>query len=164
MPKTLEHYDMVIRADGTWIHNGRPIRRAPLVKLFSTVLKRDGEGIYWLETPAEYGRITVEDLPFVAVDMAVSDRKGAAQTLSFITNTGDTVTAGNDHPVRFDNAGQGVYKPAVYIRDGLWARVNRAVYYDMMDLLEVSPATGHTGIRSNGEFFCITDSDIPVMP
>ena len=98
-PRDCGHFDIHIDRDGSWFYRGTPINRASLVKLFSTVLERDAEGVYWLVTPAERGRITVDDAPFLAVELERSG-EGAAQELSFRTNLGDFVTADAVHPLR----------------------------------------------------------------
>ena len=113
-----EAYDMRIARDGTWFYHGSPIGRIALVKLFATVLRRDNDGDYWLITPAERGRITVEDVPFIAVELK-AEGEGRAQTLSFRTNLDAWVTAGADHPIRVvQESPQGVElsdSPAPYI-------------------------------------------------
>src|SRR6185437_14070589 len=93
------HFDIRIARDGSWFYRGSPIQRIALVKLFSTVLQRDSDGQYWLATPVERGRIDVDDVPFVAVEMTVESRDGQA-ALSFRTNIDEIVTLGPDHPLR----------------------------------------------------------------
>lgn len=148
------HYGIEILKDGTWLYQGTPIARHNLVKLFASVLKRDENGVFWLQTPAERGRITVEDAPFVAVAMAASGA-GAAQVLRFTTNTDDTVTAGAAHGLRFAAAGDnGEVAPYIMVRDGLEARLSRPVYYSLMALAaERAAGTGDYGVWSGGVFF-----------
>ena len=102
MPRDCGHFDIHIDRDGSWFYRGTPINRASLVRLFSTVLERDAEGVYWLTTPAERGRVTVDEAPFLAVEL---DRKGEgrSQELIFRTNVGDFVTADAAHPLAHRN-------------------------------------------------------------
>ncbi|MBN8909820.1 MAG: DUF1285 domain-containing protein, partial [Rhodospirillales bacterium] len=127
----------VIQRDGTWLYRGSPIGRKELVCLFSSVLKREAGGEYFLETPAERGRIAVEDVPFVAVELDWTG-DGRQQTLSFRTNVDEVVTAGPDHPIR---VGHDLLTceptPYLLIRGGagalgIEARISRAVYYELV--------------------------------
>lgn len=153
--------DMRISRDGTWHYMGSPIGRKPLVKLFSSVLKRDESGDFWLGTPAEMCRITVEDAPFAAVEMTVegSDRD---QALIFRTNVDEIVTAGADNPVRVEiDPDTGEPSPYVMIRDGLEALITRSVFYDLVELAEVREQGGTSvmGVWSNGAFFEIGSAE-----
>jgi hypothetical protein len=151
--------DMEIRADGTWFYMGTPIGRAPLVRLFSTVLRKDEDGKTYLVTPVEKVGIRVIDAPFVAVEMQVGERDGAA-ILTFRTNVGDVVEAGADNPLRFEIAGEnGELKPYILVRGRLEALVSRAVMYDLVELGESQEIDGVVMfvIRSGGAVF-------PVMP
>ncbi|MBW6423035.1 DUF1285 domain-containing protein [Rhizobium sp. XQZ8] len=151
--------DMEIRADGTWFYMGTPIGRAPLVRLFSTVLRRDEDGKTYLVTPVEKVGIRVVDAPFLAVEMQVTERE-AAQVLTFRTNVGDVVEAGPEHPLRFEIAGENrELKPYLLIRGRLEALVSRAVMYDLVELGEtvVIDDVPMFSVRSGGEVF-------PVMP
>jgi hypothetical protein len=123
-----EHYDIRILQDGTWLYQGTPITRHNLVKLFASVLRRDDRGGYWLETPAERGRIAVDDVPFMAVEMK-TEGAGQGQRLSFRTNMDEWVTAGAEHPLRFSPSadGKGI-APYILVRGGMEARLTRAVY------------------------------------
>lgn len=126
-------FDIRIARDGTWFHEGDPIRRIELVKLFSTVLRRDDAGDFWLVTPVERGRIVVEDAPFVAVEMSASG-SGDDQVISFRTNLDEWVEAGPDHPIRVaHNPQSGEPTPYIEIRNRLEARILRSVYYEMVD-------------------------------
>lgn len=136
--------DIVIRRDGMWVHEGTPIGRPHLVRLFSTVLRKDGDE-YFLVTPVEKLQLTVEDVPFLAVAMEV-DGDGKDRAITFRTNVGDDVTVGPDHPMRFrrDPAegpaeGDDALVPYVEVRAGLEARLSRSVYYDFVGLLEGDP-------------------------
>ncbi len=147
------HFDMRIGRDGTWYYRGSPIGRKPLVTLFSSVLKRDAGGQFWLETPVERGRIDVDDAPFVAVAMDVLD-PGPGQTLIFSTNLGESVTAGPENPLRIDfDAETGEPSPYVLVRDRLEALLSRPVYYELAELAEEDPDTSVFGVRSAGLFF-----------
>ena len=122
--------DIVIRADGTWTHEGSPIRRPELVRLFSTVLRKDPDG-YHLVTPVEKLSIRVEDLPFRAV--AVERDQG----LTFTTDQGDRVTVDGDHPLVVDADDDGQPAPRVRVRGDLWARLSRPVFYELVGAAEV---------------------------
>lgn len=149
--------DMRIGADGTWYYMKTPIGRKRLRRLFSTVLRRDEDGKYYLVTPVEKCGITVDDAPFVAVAMEV-EGTGREQTLKFVTNVEDEVIAGPDHPLRFENeSGTEGLKPYVHVRGRLEALVNRAVFYDLAEIGSVEPVEGEEmyGVWSGGEFFSI---------
>ncbi|MBN43445.1 MAG: proteophosphoglycan precursor [Alphaproteobacteria bacterium] len=146
---------MHITRDGTWHYRGSPIGRKSIVKLFSTVLKLDSEGQYWLETPVERGRIDVEDVPFTAVELDVTGQ-GRNQRLIFRTNLDEVVTAGPEHSLRvaFDES-SGEPSPYVHLRDGLEALLTRAVYYQLAELTVDNPDTGLLGVWSDGVFFAL---------
>ncbi|PTM92678.1 DUF1285 domain-containing protein [Mycoplana dimorpha] len=151
--------DMEIRADGTWFYLGTPIGRAPLVRLFSTVLRRDEDGKTYLVTPVEKVGIRVVDAPFVAVEMDAQG-EGEAQRLTFRTNVGDVVEAGSEHPLRFVIHGENnELKPYLHIRGRLEALVSRAVMYDIVALGETVVIDGAAmfAVRSGGVVF-------PIMP
>jgi hypothetical protein len=138
--------DIRILRDGSWRHEGAPIGREALVRLFSTVLRKDPDG-YCLVTPVEKLRIVVEDAPFTAVRV---DRAGAA--LRFLTNVGDTVEAGPDHPLRVEtDAATGEPAPYVHVRGGLEARLTRPVFYELVEMAETR--AGALGVGSNGAWF-----------
>lgn len=142
--------DIRIASDGRWFHEGREIRRARLVKLFATVLRRDADG-FCLVTPAEKLRIIVEDAPFIAVDME-SDGAGAARQLVFATNVGDSVLAGVAHPIEVRNPATAP-RPYLEVRDGLKARIARSVFYRLVDLCD--EAHGQLTVWSAGTRFAI---------
>lgn len=151
--------DMEIRADGTWFYLGTPIGRAPLVRLFSTVLRRDEDGRTYLVTPVEKVGIRVEDAPFVAVEMQQTV-DGGQPVLTFRTNVGDVVRADADHPLRFAIQGENrELKPYLLVRSRLEALVSRAVMYDLVELGEVVDVGGVAmfAVRSGGQVF-------PIMP
>ncbi|MDZ4373599.1 MAG: DUF1285 domain-containing protein [Phenylobacterium sp.] len=143
--------DIVIKTDGRWIHEGSVIGREALVRLFSTVLRKDPDG-YWLVTPVEKLRITVEDAPFVAVRV---DRAG--ETLRFETNVGDVVEAGPDHPVRVEIAADGEPRPYLHVRRGLEALISRSVFYELVEMGAERPGPGgpELGVTSKGVWFPI---------
>ncbi|PRD45285.1 DUF1285 domain-containing protein [Phyllobacterium phragmitis] len=153
--------DMEIRADGTWFYMGTPIGRKPLVRLFSTILRKDEDGRTYLVTPVEKVGIRVEDAPFLAVEMNVSG-KGAKQVLTFRTNVGDVVEAGSGNPLRFETAeeNQGL-KPYLLVRGRLEALLARPVMYDLVALGEDVEIDGEPmfAVRSNGAVFPIQPAD-----
>ena len=130
---------MRIARDGTWFHEGTPIGRPAMVRLFSTILRREPDGSYVLVTPAEKLSIEVEDAPFVAVELK-SEGSGKGRRLAFRLNTGDVVVAGPDHKLRL---------PYLDVRKGLAARVARPVYYELAEIALGDPE----GIWSDGERF-----------
>ena len=144
--------DMRIARDGTWFHQGSPIGRPEMVRLFSSILRRERDGSYVLVTPVEKLDIEVEDAPFVAVEMKV-EGSGSDTRLAFRLNTGDLVTAGRDHPLRFADGGDGP-RPYLLVRGGLEALVARSVYYDLADLA-VGGNDAEPGVWSDGAFFAI---------
>jgi uncharacterized protein len=149
-----EAYDIRIARDGTWYYMGSPIGRMALVKLFATVLRRDEAGDYWLITPAERGRITVDDTPFVAVELTV-EGVGEAQTLTFRSNLDHVVVAGPEHPILVEiDPASGQPHPTILIRQGLPARIGRAVFYQLVDLAEEQP-DGQLMVRSQGVCFSL---------
>ncbi len=145
--------DMRIAADGTWYHNGTPIRRPKLVRLFSSILRREPDGRIVLVTPVECVGITVEDAPFAAVEMAV-DGSGQERRISFRTNVDDLVPVDADHTLRFEEAVDGALKPYLHVRRGLWALVSRALTYDLVDLAEEGTLDGEPwlGLWAGGLF------------
>jgi len=127
---------MEIRADGSWWHNGGPIARPALVKLFASILRREADGSHVLVTPHEKQRVAVADLPFRAVEM-LTNGAGEHRCLIFRLDTGDLVAAGPGHPLRFDVEGDQL-RPALHVRgiigNGLEARVSRSLYYEIVEL------------------------------
>jgi len=142
--------DIVIRRDGLWFHEGSPIGREALVRLFSTVLRKDPDGFH-LVTPVEKMKITVEDAPFIAVRV---DRVGEA--LRFVTNVGDEVEAGPENEIRVEmNPKTGEPRPYLHVRRGLEARIRRPVFYELVEMAqERDTAEGpRLGVWSNGAWF-----------
>ncbi|HVZ51445.1 MAG TPA: DUF1285 domain-containing protein [Pseudolabrys sp.] len=151
--------DMKIAADGTWFYQKTPIGRPALVKLFASVLKREGDK-YFLVTPVEKVGLTVEEAPFLAVEMTVAP--GArGQTLAFRTNVDDWVEAGPDHRLRFEPEASGGLRPYLHVRRDLWAKVTRALFYDLVALGESRDIDGKAmfGVASNGAFFPMAEAD-----
>jgi hypothetical protein len=149
-PEVCGDLDIVIRKDGLWLHEKTPIGRKELVRLFSTVLRKDPDG-YWLVTPVEKMRITVEDAPFRAVRV---DRDG--EGLRFLTNVEDEVIAGPENVIRVEtDPSTGEPAPYLHVRRGLEARIDRAVFYELVDLAEEREMPGGPvlGVVSMGEFF-----------
>ena len=144
--------DMRIAADGQWYYMGSPIGRMPLVKLFASVLRKDGDD-HVLVTPVEKLGIKVDDAPFQGVEMAV-EGEGHARNIAFRTNVDDIVTVGADHVLRFELGIDGALKPYLHVRRGLMARVTRALTYDLLALGEVRQIDGVAifGIEAGGMF------------
>ena len=151
--------DMEIRPDGTWFYMGTPIGRAPLVRLFSTVLRRDEDGKTYLVTPVEKVRIRVVDAPFLGVELNHIVREGQVW-LTFRTNVGDVVEAGPDHALRFVVHGENSeLKPYLHVRGRLEALISRAVMYELVALGETVEIDGIAmfAVKSGGVVF-------PIMP
>ncbi len=151
--------DMRIARDGTWFYRGTPIGRPALVRLFSTILRKDSDG-YVLVTPVEKVGIKVEDAPFLAVEMTVAHR-GTDQVLRFLTNVEDWVEAGASHPIRFEKAACDGIKPYIHVRGDLWALVTRALVLDLVELGEIGEHDGARcfGVASAGSFFPMANAD-----
>ena len=147
-PQREGRIDIRIGRDGTWFHEGRPFTRLPLVRLFSTVLRREGEQ-YFLVTPQEKLRIEVEDAPFLAVDFETRG-EGANREIGFRTNTDDVVFADPEHHLWITPTDDGP-RPYVHVRAGLNALIARTVYYPLMDLVE--EADGKLWLQSKGARF-----------
>jgi len=148
--------DMRIAADGTWFYMKTPIGRPALVRLFASVLKREGER-YFLVTPVEKVGIAVDDAPFLAVEM-----REAAGTLRFRTNVDDWVACDADHALRFEpETATGGLKPYLHVRRGLWAKVTRALFYDLVARGEERDIDGRRmfGVASGGAFFPMAEAD-----
>jgi hypothetical protein len=140
--------DIVIRRDGVWLHEGAPIGRSELVRLFSTVLRKDPDG-YCLVTPVEKLGLKVEDLPFRAVAVAREDDR-----LVFTTDVGDLVVAGPEHPIEVEtDPVTGEPAPALRVRADLWARIARPVFYELVEM--ATDEVGRLTIRSGGAAFAL---------
>jgi uncharacterized protein len=151
--------DMRIASDGTWFYMGTPIGRPALVRLFSTILKRE-DGKHFLVTPVEKVGIRVDDAPFLAVEMLKEDG-GQDRLLRFRTNVDDWVDCDGAHGLRFEQAADGGLTPYLHVRADLWAKVTRAIYYDLVDIGEERVVDGRPmfGIASGGEFFAMADAE-----
>jgi hypothetical protein len=151
--------DMRIASDGTWFYMGTPIGRPALVRLFSTILKREGAK-HFLVTPVEKVGIRVDDAPFLAVEMQKDDEAGSA-CLRFRTNVDDWVDCDAAHRLRFEMAADGGLTPYLHVRSDLWAKVTRALYYDLVDMGEERMIDGQLmfGVTSAGEFFAMADAE-----
>jgi uncharacterized protein len=152
--------DMRIAVDGTWFYLGTPIGRPALVKLFASVLKHENDK-YYLVTPVEKCGITVEDAPFLAVEMDVQQGT-AGPMLHFRTNVDDWVACGPGHALRFEpEAGTGGLKPYLHVRRDLWARVTRPLFYDLVERGEERDIDGVRmfGVASQGEFFVMARAE-----
>ncbi|MEE2849962.1 MAG: DUF1285 domain-containing protein [Pseudomonadota bacterium] len=147
-PEHCGDIDIVIRADGVWMHEGSPIGRKELVRLFSTVLRKDPDG-YHLVTPVEKLKIAVEDLPFQAVAMR---REG--DVLIFTTDVGDEVRAGEADPIVVEtDPTTGEPAPRIHVRRDLWARIARSVFYEMVEMAQ--EIDGRLVVRSGGQIFSL---------
>jgi hypothetical protein len=152
--------DIRIASYGTWSYLKTPIGRPALVKLFASVLKREGEK-YFLVTPVEKVGIVVDDAPFLAVEMKIEDGPGG-RILHFRTNVDDWVACGSDHRLRFEpEPGTGGLKPYLHVRRDLWAKVSRPLFYDLVELGEECDIDGQRmfGVASGGEFFVMAAAD-----
>ncbi len=154
--------DIVIRKSGLWVHEGAPIGREALVRLFSTILRKDPDGFH-LVTPVEKMRITVEDAPFVAVRVDLVRDSAGRPVLRFLTNVGDEVDAGPDNPIRVEiDPDTGEPRPYVHVRRGLEALIARPVFYELVELAqERDLADGTTVcIESGGAWFPVAPSGV----
>jgi hypothetical protein len=130
--------DMRIAADGRWYHEGSLINRPRMVQLFSSILRRDDDGHFYLVTPVERVRIKVDDCPFVAQLLDI-DGEGAAQQLRFTLNTGEQVVAGAQNALQFDCDDEGSPHPTLHVRHGLFALISRSVFYQLVDVAQIQP-------------------------
>jgi len=154
-----EGYPIRIDGDGNWFYRESPILRPSLLRLFAGVLNRADDGTYWLVTPGERGRIEVEDVPFLAVEMKI-EGAGTDQTVWFRTSLDQWIAADSTHPIRVrsqDHSGVTEAKPYIDLGRGLQARIARAVYYELVDEC-TSRSCGEeleVGIWSRGSFFAL---------
>ena len=146
-------FGIAIDRDGVWTYRGSPIRRVELVRLFASVLRRTSDGRYWLVTPGERGVVSVADVPFVVVELA-REGDGTAQRLRLRTNVDEWVTLGPARGLRLGRQPDGGVAPYVEVRDGLDARLARAVYYDLAEhaVQASGPEGERSGIWSDGAF------------
>ena len=146
---------MEIRADGSWWHEGDPINRERLVKLFSRILRKDEDGSVWLVTPYEKVIVHVADAPFLSVRVERAGEAGPQQTLAFVTNLGDVTLAGPDAPLRVETDPEtGEPSPYVLVRGQLEAKLARPVFYELANMAEPAPdGSDMLGVWSQGVFF-----------
>ena len=154
-PRDLGEIGIRIASDGSWFYRGSPITRLSLCRLFASVLRREADGTYWLVTPAERGRVSVEDAPFLAVELDVAGT-GQTQVLSFRTNMDEIVAADGAHPLRVaTDPASAAPRPYILVRDGLEARLLRPVFYQLVDLGREERVGGAVqfGVWSKNIFF-----------
>lgn len=147
--------DIVIKKNGLWFHEGTPIGREALVRLFSTVLRKDPDGFH-LVTPVEKMRITVEDAPFIAVRVDHARTADGGETLTFLTNVGDEVVAGPENGIRVQmDEATGEPRPYLHVRRGLEALIARPVFYELVELARErqTPEGPQLGVTSNGAWY-----------
>lgn len=162
VPVLLEKLSMRIARDGTWYYQGTAINRPALVRLFASALRRENDGSYWLVTPAERGRVEVEDVPFTAVALR-AEGSGPSQKLIFRSNLDEEVIAGEDHPLRVakmmgaEGPGSDEAIPYILIRDRLEARILRPVFYHLVEFGEENGE--QFGVWSSGRFFPLGQLD-----
>lgn len=149
------HSAMRIDRDGRWFHEGTPIERPAMVRLFSTILRREPDGSHVLVTPVEKLTIDVEDAPFVAVALT-SEGNGQARKMAFELNTGDFVIAGKDNAIQIARNG-GMPKPYLHVRGGLQASLARPVYYELAEIA-LAEGADPPGIWSDGSFFALGEA------
>lgn len=154
-PERSADINMEIRADGSWWHEGDPINRERLVKLFSRILRKDEDGSIWLVTPYEKVIVHVADAPFLAVRVERAGEAGPQQTLAFVTNLGDVTLAGPDAPLRVETDPEtGEPSPYVLVRGQLEAKLARPVFYELANMAEPAPdGSDMLGVWSQGVFF-----------
>lgn len=155
-PERCGHSGMRIARDGTWYHEGEPIRRPAMVRLFSTVLRREPDGRHVLVTPAEKLEIDVESTPFRAVEMR-SEGEGRERRIAFLLDSGDAVLLGRDHPLTIVSTEHGL-SPRIAVRHGLEAELSRSVYYELAELA-LAEGAEPPGIWSNGVFFALDSAE-----
>lgn len=147
-PEKSGNSEMRIAADGRWYHQGGEIMRPAMIRAFSSLLRRDADGSHWLVTPYEKLSIIVDDAPFQAVEMQ-SSGEGKGRTLAFRLNTDDLLIAGDTHPIELRNA-----IPYLHVRDGLWAKLARPVYYELAEIA-LAGDSDTAGVWSNNTYFPI---------
>jgi hypothetical protein len=151
-PQSCGHSEMRIARDGTWYHQGAPIRRPAMVRLFSTVLRREADGRHFLVTPVEKLEIEVENTAFRAIAMHV-EGEGEGQRIGFALDSGDAVILSPDHPLHLRD-GAGGPSPRILVRHGLEAELSRPVYYELAELA-LEGAGKPAGVWSSGAFFAL---------
>ena len=143
--------DLLIRKDGVWIHEGKPIKRRELVALFASILCVGSDGDYYLVSPQERVRIKVEKYPFLIQEMDI-EGEGRDQSIFFTTNVGEKFQITSEHPLEISSK-EPIQEPSVHVRDGLMAGIGRSVYYRLTNSVVVE--SSRMGLWSSGEFFVI---------
>ena len=151
-----QRFNMRIASDGRWFHEGKLIRRTKLVQLFSTILRLEEDGYYYLVSPIEKLRIRVEDCPFI-VDRMDVEMKDGNQTIVLRTSVSEVIEVSKKHPIKIGKGGQGAPHPVIHVRDGLVALINRPVFYRLAELLET--VSGEIGVSSCGKFLRFEGSE-----
>ena len=152
MSRKLEDFEIHIASDGRWFHQGGEIKRISIVKLFASVLSLDNDGKYWLTTPSEKGEITVEDAPFIIVKLNLLKSGGKARPkLQMVDNIERKFIVDSSHSVFFRNNKNKEQIPYLNLNDGLTAKINRPVYYELMNMVTQN-SKGDTGVWSAEEF------------
>ncbi|TBW56034.1 DUF1285 domain-containing protein [Marinobacter halodurans] len=152
-PELSGDIDMRILRDGTWLFQGNPLQRQAMVQLFSTILRREDDGEYYLVTPVEKWRLEVEDTPLLAHGLEASG-EGREQMLTLTLNTGESLVIGPEHPLRMDHYDNGEPRPLVGIVQGLEARLVTPAYYELAEHAVASPEDDRVlGVWSDGRFF-----------
>jgi hypothetical protein len=155
-PDRCGHSAMRIARDGTWYHEGRPIERPEMVRLFSTVLRREPDGSHALVTPVEKLEVEVESTAFRAIEMQ-SEGRGPERRLAFRLDSGDAVILGPDHPLRLEQTASGP-SPRILVRHGLEAELARPVYYELAEIA-LEEGGEPPGVWSDGAFFRLDESE-----
>ena len=156
-PERCREIDIRIARDGTWYHEGSPIRRRRMVELFSALLRRESDGGYVIVTPVEKLRIQVEDVPFLAIDLEV-EGKGEQQVLRFITQVGEKVAVDEEHGLRIESNPE-TQEPSPYlkVREGLEARIDRSTFYQLATVAEAWDGAFY--VWSNGRRYRLGDME-----
>ena len=151
-----QRFDIRIATDGRWFHEGDEIRRIEMVKLFASVLLRDKSGDYWLVTPVEKGRITVDDAPFIVCEMLVSSGVDSqSNEIHFRTNLDESIALDAAHPISLRPSYESQdFRPYIEVRNGLLAKLSRPVYYQLAEHAEKGP-DGRLGVWSHKQFFVL---------
>ncbi|HTN32662.1 MAG TPA: DUF1285 domain-containing protein [Marinobacter sp.] len=156
-PELSGDMDLLVTHDGQWLHKGDPITREAIVRLFSTILRREEDGGYYLVTPVEKWRIRVEDAPLLAHSLAI-EGEGESQIVSLTTNVGEVLEVGKEHPLEVGTyPGSEEPRPVIHVRNGLVARLVTAAYYDLTANMEEKSLHGQLffGVFSKGDFYKI---------
>lgn len=156
-PELSGDMDLRVSRDGHWIYKGEPLAREAIVRLFSTILRREDDGEFYLVTPVEKWRIQVEDTPLLAHSLAV-EAEGTGQVIKLTTNVGEVLEVGDDHPLEVGSyAGTDEPRPIIYVRHGVTARLVTAAFYDLAEhVVERKGQAGpELGVFSNGNFYKI---------